>query len=111
MNLREAIAFLTAELDPETVTNLIIQFLADTPVQITAARAALGSGDLATLGRTAHSVAGSSSTFGLEELRQAAVSLETAAKAGETTNLPAQVAAVAAAFEATLPDLQRLTQQ
>jgi HPt (histidine-containing phosphotransfer) domain-containing protein len=96
----EAIALLMQELDAETVGDLIEQFLADTPAQIVTMRQAFESQDMSTLGRAAHSVAGSSSTFGLEDLRAAVLALEDAAEAGESEKIPASLEAVGATYEA-----------
>lgn len=111
MNIHEALALLTQELDSETVGDLIGQFFADTPVQIAALRDAHACGDLATLARAAHSVAGSSSTFGLQALRSAALALEESAETGQTAAMPAQIAAVSAAYDQAVPALQRIIQQ
>jgi HPt (histidine-containing phosphotransfer) domain-containing protein len=109
MNIPEAIAQLTAELDPDTVAELINQYLSDTPQQIATLRAAAAAGDLKTLGRTAHSIAGSSSTFGLEHLRAAARTLEDAALAGDTSAIAARIDALAQTFAAAVPELQAAT--
>ncbi len=111
MNIHEALALLTQELDSETVGDLIGQFFADTPAQIANLRDAHARGDLVTLARAAHSIVGSSSTFGLQDLRSAALALEESAEAGNTAALSAQVAAVAAAYDQAVPALQRIIQQ
>ena len=113
MNIHEAIALLEEELDAQTVVELIEQFLADTPVQIDALRSAAKSDDHSVVGRTAHSVAGSGSTFGLQELRMAALALEENALAGECEKVPQAIATVAAAYRSSIPALclasERLT--
>jgi HPt (histidine-containing phosphotransfer) domain-containing protein len=106
MNIPEAIAQLTAELDADTVAELINQFLSDTPQQIATLRETAAAGDFKTLGRTAHSIAGSSSTFGLDDLRADARVLEDAALAGDTAAIPAKIDALAATFAAAVPQLQ-----
>lgn len=111
MNVHEALALLTEELDSETVGDLIGQFCTDTPKQIAALRSALTQNDLQTLARTAHSVAGSSSTFGLQELRGAALLVEESAQAGQTAQLAEQIEAVAAAYERAVPPLQKIIQR
>lgn len=111
MNIDEAIALLTNELDAQTVRELIAQFFADTPAQIAALREALGCGDVVTLGRTAHSIAGSSSTFGLQELRSAALVVEESAKAGRTDAVPGQIEVIQDAYDRAARELQRIIQQ
>ena len=111
MNIQEAIALLTNELDSQTVGDLIAQFFADTPSQIAAIRDAQGRGDLVTLGRAAHSVAGSSSTFGLQELRSVAQQLEAAAEAGNAAIIPGHIEALNAAYDRAALELQRIIQQ
>lgn len=111
MNVHEAIAQLTEELYSETVGDLIGQFCADTPKQIATLRETLAQNDLKALARTAHSVAGSSSTFGLHELRSAALALEEAALTGQTTQLASQIEATSAAYERAVLHLQRIIQQ
>lgn len=111
MNIQQALALLTQELDSETVGDLIGQFFADTPAQIAALRDAHAQGDLATMARAAHSIAGSSSTFGLQDLRSAALALEEIAEAGRTAAIAAQITAVATAYDQAVPALQHIIQQ
>ncbi len=111
MNIHEALALLTQELDSETVGDLIGQFFADTPAQIATLRDAHARGDLATVARAAHSIAGSSSTFGLQDLRSAALALEESAEADNTALITTQIAAVAAAYDQAVPTLQRIIQR
>lgn len=111
MNIEEAIALLTKDLDAETVSTLLDLFLTDTPEQITGMREALVQGDLPTLGRLAHSIAGSSSTFGLRELRAMALHLEETALAGDVPSLSIQIEALATAYEQAVPELKRIIQQ
>jgi HPt (histidine-containing phosphotransfer) domain-containing protein len=109
MNPKDALALLMEELDAETVGELIDQYLADTPVQIATMRAAAQSGDLATFGRTAHSVAGSSATFGLGELRATCLALEEAALAGAVDQFAAGIESVARGYEEAVPVLRRIS--
>jgi len=107
MTTDEAIAKLTEELDAETVAELIQQFLRDAPAQLAAIREAAGRGDLTTLARTAHSLAGSSGTFGLEAARAAAFALEEAALSGEQAGIPERIDILADACAAAIPELKR----
>lgn len=109
MNPDKAIAMLVEELDAETVNELIEQFLVDTPAQIAELRNAARNGDTPTVRRMAHSIAGSSSTFGLEDLRAACVDLEATALTGEAAKIPAGIEAVVGAFDAALPILHRVS--
>jgi HPt (histidine-containing phosphotransfer) domain-containing protein len=111
MNTDQAIAKLTEELDAETVADLIEQFLSDTPAQIAVLREAAGRADLALLGRTAHSLAGSSGTFGLQTMREAALALEEAALAGERARIPEQIEALANASAIAMPEIKRAIQR
>jgi len=110
MNIQEAIALLTKDLDAETVHVLLDLFFQDTPAQISGMREALAQGDLQTLGRLAHSIAGSSSTFGLRELRTMTLHLEETAQSGDVSTIPAQIDAVALVYEQVVPELQRVIQ-
>lgn len=111
MNIHEAIAQLTQDFDSKTVGDLIAQFFTDTPARIATLGEAQARGDLATLARAAHSIVGSSSAFGLEELRSAARTLEESAEAGNTAVFSAQIAAVKEAYDQAVPALQRILQQ
>lgn len=111
MNVHEALALLTEELDSETVGHLIGQFCSNTPKQIATLREALAQGDLEALARTAHSVADSSSTFGLQELRAVALLVEETAQAGQTTQLPSQIGAMSAAYDQAVSHLQKIIQR
>jgi HPt (histidine-containing phosphotransfer) domain-containing protein len=97
------------ELDSDIVAELIEQFLADTPGQISALREAAKTSDLPTLARLAHSVAGSSGTFGLQELRTQCLALEEFALARETAKIAPAIEAVCALFEAAVPTLRRFS--
>ncbi|HEY3898860.1 MAG TPA: Hpt domain-containing protein [Chthoniobacter sp.] len=111
MTPNSALALLLAELDADTVRELIAQYLGDTPAQIAVLREAAGQGDLQTLGRTAHSIAGSSATFGLEELRAICLALEEAALAGATAQIATGIEAVATAYAAAIPVLKQFSGQ
>lgn len=81
----EAIANLRA-LDPDGgdtfLREIVTIFLEDTPQRIAELKAARASGDLARLGRAAHSIKGSASNLGAEPLRALAERLELANKLG-----------------------------
>ena len=68
-------------------------------------------GDLPTLGRLAHSIAGSSSTFGLRDLRAMALHIEETALAGNASDIPAEINVLAEAYEQVVPELRRAVQQ
>jgi HPt (histidine-containing phosphotransfer) domain-containing protein len=106
-DLNEAIVLLVEELDRETVRELIAQFLNETPVQIEAMDVALGRHDFASLGRFAHSVAGSSSTFGLQEVRSAALLVEEAAFKSDPAQVSARILDLSATYYRVVPDLQK----
>ena len=87
-------------LDPEAVENLraisqddggeflrelIAIFLSDTPARIAELDQALGQGDRTTATRAAHSVKGSASNFGANQLAAVAKEIESQCKAGTCT--------------------------
>lgn len=68
--------------DDDFLTTLYRVFVGDLPKKLSAIDAAMEQGDLNGLQRSAHSLKGASATVGAEALREAAFSLEVAAKDG-----------------------------
>ena len=80
-----AIAELRANVggDGEFLVELIDEFLADAPVQLESLREGLGSGDAEGARRAAHTLKGTSRTFGADALGILCQEAETAAAAGD----------------------------
>lgn len=75
--------------DEAFLQEIIDIFLTDTPKRVDELRQATVSGDQATFVRAAHSIKGSASNLGAEQLRAIAATLE----AGATDGIPADAAA------------------
>ncbi len=84
--------------DDQLFRNLVHSFLQHGPEQLQAIRDAAQRGDAPTLQRAAHTLKGSSSTFGAERVRQAAYRIETAAKASDLAAVPDFLASLEAEF-------------
>lgn len=69
--------------DPEFFAELVDDFLADAPVQLEALRRAATAGDPATAMRAAHTLKGTSRTFGAGGLASLCQDAESAATGGE----------------------------
>ena len=69
--------------DHEFFAELVDEFVADAPVQLEALRAALSSGDADSARRAAHTLKGTSRTFGAETLASLCQEVESAAAAGD----------------------------
>ena len=82
----QTIATLASELGPESVVELVDAYLADTPCRLQEIADLVGTHDQAALRRAAHSLKGSSSIFGVDEMEKAALELEIAAAQNDRTN-------------------------
>ena len=69
-------------------------FLDDLPKQMAALRSHLSAGDAAAVQRQAHRIRGAASAVGGNTLRQAALEMEEAARAGDTVSMAARLAEV-----------------
>jgi GAF domain-containing protein/CheY-like chemotaxis protein/HPt (histidine-containing phosphotransfer) domain-containing protein len=85
--------------DAEFVSELIQQFVDDTPGLVAAARAGLGTGDPAEVRRAAHTLKSNAATFGAEGLAERSRALEEAAKRNALEDGAAQVEAMARELE------------
>lgn len=92
----QALRDLSPDGSQEFLRELIAVYLADTPTQLTQLEEALNRQDATVATRAAHTMKGSSSNFGAEQLARMAQEIETACKANHL------VAAASA-----LPDLKR----
>jgi HPt (histidine-containing phosphotransfer) domain-containing protein len=69
--------------DPDFLAELVADFLADAPVQLEALRDAAATGNATTARRAAHTLKGTSRTFGAGHLASLCQEAESAATAGE----------------------------
>jgi HPt (histidine-containing phosphotransfer) domain-containing protein len=77
--------------DAGFVSELIEQFVADTPALVAAARAGIDGGDAEGVRRAAHTLKSNAATFGAHELAGVSRELEDAAKRGVLDDAPARV--------------------
>jgi HPt (histidine-containing phosphotransfer) domain-containing protein len=85
--------------DADFVGDIVDTYLADAPGQLTGMRSALEEGDLATLGRLAHTLKGNSRNVGANALAEISRTLEEQARAGDATDAGPRIDAAAAEFE------------
>lgn len=81
------------------------------PKILTEAQSALPAGDLRTLARVGHSLRSSARNLGANRLLVAAQAVERAATDQQTTQLPAQLAELAAAFQEVRAHLAKRRQE
>ena len=84
--------------DEAFVAEVVDAYLADAPLQVAAMRASLGAGDLATLGRHAHTLKGNSRGVGAVELAEVSRVLEEQARNGDPAGAAERIDAADAAF-------------
>ena len=85
--------------DAGFVSELIEQFIADTPGLIAAARDGLARGDAGEVRRAAHTLKSNAATFGAHQLTERSRALEEAAKHGALEDGPARLDAMAGELE------------
>ncbi len=107
------IAGMVEDFGPEAAAELLHSFLADTPVRLAELRSLAAGADQPVFARAAHSLAGSCSVFGLDELSALALQLEAGALAAERaacdsliTQLNGQFAAIRPWLEARLAEIK-----
>src|SRR5450631_3896643 len=106
-SLDEAVLVQLSELMTDGLADIIDTYMRDTSAQMAAMDTALEQGDLALLGRSAHSLKSSSAAVGAVVVRSTSQALETYARAGSRIEEAAQlVASVRAAFEAVKPQIE-----
>jgi HPt (histidine-containing phosphotransfer) domain-containing protein len=88
------------------VGELVDSFLEDAPQGLAALRAAVAAGDATSFRRHAHSLKSNGATFGALPFADAARALEQTPLAELGAGAPAQVAALAALFDAVAADLR-----
>lgn len=94
--------------DEEILTEIFRVFEGEVAQRKAAFEAALAAGNLEALTRRAHSLKGVAATLFAEPLRQAAYTLEMAAKAGDAAAVAGHVAAVLVLLDATSRRVQAL---
>jgi HPt (histidine-containing phosphotransfer) domain-containing protein len=90
---------LTDALGEHAVGDMVRLFLNDAHGRIRAAQDSLSAGDLARVSREAHDLKATAGGFGLAAMRDAAQTLEQAARAGNAAEAGAAMAAVSAAMD------------
>jgi len=103
---REALPGLAGDLGPDGLDQILESFLEDSGARIASLETLLAAGDLADLGRCAHSIQGGSGIFGLTDLGHLALEVELAALASETDRLAGLVAELRAAYRMLDPLLR-----
>jgi histidine phosphotransfer protein HptB len=93
--------------DEELLEEIFRVFIAEAPDRRGNIRAALDNGDMVRLSGLAHSLKGVAGTMYAEELRQAALALEMAAKVGGTGEIADLVATLLDTLARTAEDLKR----
>ncbi|HZO30018.1 MAG TPA: Hpt domain-containing protein [Chloroflexota bacterium] len=97
--------------DPEFLTEVVETFLGDTPPRLEALHAAFASGDAETLGRTAHSMKGSSGNFGAMRMQTLCADVERLSRAGELGSLGPLVAQLDVEYRQVADRLQELVDE
>jgi PAS domain S-box-containing protein len=101
-----SIANLHAEFGAEAAAELVQSFLTDTPQRLAELHTLAVSSDPVTFARAAHSLAGSSGIFGLDEMRQLSLQLETYVKEGKADEYGPAIAALERSFAPLQPWLE-----
>jgi len=105
---RDALQQLSDELSTEDAIELIENWFIDTPARILELEKLAGSDDQATLRRTAHSLKGSSSLFGLSSFYNLCRELEQSAENNQRTGQQALIAKLKQFLACAVPELRKL---
>ena len=92
---------------PRLVSELIATFLRNAPLRVADARQGLTVNDLEIVMRAGHSLKSSCGNVGATAMRDVAASIEQAANAGITAELPDLISQLGKAFEAIQPELEK----
>lgn len=95
------------EFGTEATVELLQSFLVDTPKRLAELEALAGGSDREALARTAHSLAGSSSIFGLEAMREECLQLEAKVRESQGGAFDGPVQSIQRTFTAFRPLLER----
>ncbi len=106
----EAVQQLADELSPQDTIELIENWFKDTPERILELEKLAGTDDQSTLRRTAHSLKGSSSLFGLTAIHTLCRELEQTAENNLRTSQHSLIAQLKQSFESARPELRKLMQ-
>ena len=79
----EVLDALAADIEADTVVEILVKFMDDARARHATARAAAPAGDLDKVRREAHTIKGAAASLGLPAVRDGCLALEQAAKAGE----------------------------
>ncbi|MBN9692062.1 MAG: PAS domain S-box protein [Verrucomicrobia bacterium] len=107
-SLSESLAELQREFGREAAVELLGSFLRDTPMRLAELHQLSFGPDDRALARSAHSLAGSSGIFGLNEMRELALEVEAVAGRKAPTASNAVVMQLDRCFERQRPELERL---
>jgi HPt (histidine-containing phosphotransfer) domain-containing protein len=108
---RGAVRQLQEQLGDGGAAQLVTAFLDRAPDRLIALRAAAGEGSASKLREYAHSMKGTSRSFGAAEMGEIAARLEQESAAGSLENAGDLVAALAASFERTRTELEQQVRQ
>ncbi len=101
-----AALWLVVDNDPAEMGDLIGSFFDDTPKQLAAMRVSYAANDGETLQRAAHTLKSSGAIFGAATLSAACADLEATAKTGAIADVPAMLARISSAYDATVIALE-----
>ena len=107
-SIEASVSELQRELGPEAAIELLASYLNDTPGSLKELTTLARSQARETFARAAHSLAGSCSIFGLEDMRQLALELEECALQGEYDQCDPLIARLNQRYLAVQPALDRL---
>jgi len=107
-SIEASVTELQRELGPEAAIELLASFLNDTPVALAELTTLAKAGVRETFARAAHSLAGSCSIFGLDDMRHLALELEEHAAASENHQCDPLIARLNERYLAVRPILEHL---
>lgn len=94
--------------DPEVIAELVDAFRDEAPARLAELRSGMESGDLAVVGRAAHTLKSNAFTFGARELGEVCQELESAARDGRSDDAAPLVARVEPEWSRVRPALDAL---
>lgn len=106
--LDESVALSRVGGDVELLREVVGLFLNDYPQSLDMIRDAVASGDQTSLERHAHSLKGSVSTFGAQEVFEAAFALEKQGRSGDLSSAPEGLHRLEQALNSLRPELEAL---
>ncbi len=109
-NAIESLRALSPEMDGSFLRELIEIYLDDTPQRLGELETALAAGDARTMTRAAHTIKGSSSNFGANNLARIALEIELVGKAGNCAPAAAMVPGLKAEYDLVARALKEIAQ-